>query len=66
MNDDAEMTWAKLNGDWDSPTYRRELAKKGICLTILVDDLNTPVRRAAISKTIDNLIEAIKDDCVQL
>ena len=59
MNEESELTWAKMQGDWDNPNYRRQVAKKGMCLGILVHDVNRGVSGEASRRYIDKMLEEI-------
>lgn len=61
MDKEEELLWAKLQGNWDDPNYRHEVAKKGMCLDILVHDKNRGVQSMASRKKIDVILKRIKD-----
>jgi len=61
MTNETELIWAKLNGDWSNPKYRRSVAANGRCLEILAKDVNRAVSNTAARKMIDNVIHDIRN-----
>ena len=62
MNAEQELTWAKMQGDWTNANYRRSVAEKGMCLGILVHDINRGVSSAASRRYIDKILAEIKNN----
>ena len=60
MNEESEETWAKIQGDWNNPNYRRQVAKKGMCLGLLMNDVNRAVASEASRRYVDKMLAAIR------
>jgi hypothetical protein len=61
MDDNAELLWAKFNGNWTNANYRRSVAKEGKCLSILVADTNRAVAGEATRQLVYKLLREIKN-----
>ena len=61
MNEEQELTWAKMQGDWTNANYRRQVAEKGMCLSILVHDINRGVSGEASRRYVDKVLADIRN-----
>ena len=61
MTDEQELTWAKMQGDWSNANYRRLVAEKGMCLGLLVHDINRGVASAASRNYVDKMLADIRN-----
>ena len=62
MNDEQELTWAKMQGDWANANYRRRVAEQGMCLGILVHDVNRGVSGEASRQYVDKMLAEIRNN----
>jgi len=60
-NNEDELFWAKLQGDWTNANYRRKVAEKGTCLETLIHDSNRAVCSEASRQLVDKLLKQITD-----
>ena len=62
MNEESELTWAKMQGNWDNPNYRRQVATKGMCLSLLMYDVNRAVASEASRRYVDKILAEIRNN----
>ena len=62
MTNEQELTWAKMQGNWDNPNYRRLVAEKGMCLSTLIHDINRGVASAASRNYVDKVLAEIRNN----
>jgi len=62
MNEEQELTWAKMQGDWSNANYRRSVAEKGMCLSTLVHDITRGVASVASRKYVDKMLAQIRNN----
>ena len=58
--EEDELLWVKLQGDWGIANFRFKMAEEGKCLGVLIHDVNTAVKQAAVKKRLEQIMDGVR------